>query len=91
MSNKFQCQDMPYLCHSFPVLNLLVMLCNVDIRKMLICKNFIQCNPLTQHDFCSDLVVLYTTPSMFGKFASLEVVWKFEQGTFYIGSSETNY
>ena len=34
-----------------------------------------------------DLVVLHTMRSMFGNFRSacLEVVWRFEQRTFYIG------
>ena len=33
-----------------------------------------------------ELVVLHTTPSMFGKLSCLEVVWRFERRTFYIGS-----
>jgi hypothetical protein len=38
--------------------------------------------------FGRELVVLLTKPSMFGKFvvACVEVVWRFEQRTFYIGS-----
>ena len=37
--------------------------------------------------FGEKLVVLHTTPSMFNKFACLEVEWRFEQRTFYISSS----
>jgi hypothetical protein len=38
--------------------------------------------------FGRELVVLLTKPSMFGKVcgACVEVGWRFEHGTFYIGS-----
>ena len=38
--------------------------------------------------FGRELIVLFTKPSKFGKFLVhvLEVVWRFKQSTFYIGS-----